>query len=56
MNNQKGLNWNQRMDEIRDLLKSIDQKLSHILEQNRIERTVYFKGDEFAYFDGDDDD
>lgn len=29
--------------EIRDLLKSIDRKLDHIVEQNRHERHVFYK-------------
>jgi len=29
--------------QMRDFLESIDQKTSHILEQNRIERQVFFR-------------
>jgi hypothetical protein len=29
--------------QMRDFLEEIDQKISHILEQNRIERQVFFR-------------
>lgn len=42
--------------EVRDLLKDIDQKLSHLIEQNRTERQMLFGRGEERWFGGDEDD
>jgi len=39
--------------EARELLKDISQKLSHLLEQNRFERDVFFRDDK-RHWNGDD--
>lgn len=40
--------------EIRELLKETNQKLSHLIEQNKVERDIFFRGDK-RYWNGDSD-
>ena len=42
--------------EIRDLLRDIDQKISHLIEQNRTERLMFFRGQKEKDFGTDEDD
>ena len=37
------VNCKSALFQMRDLLKDIDQKLSHLIEQNRMERHLFFK-------------
>lgn len=37
--------------EIRELLKETNQKLSHLIEQNRVERDLFFRNGK-QYWDG----
>ena len=41
--------------EIRDFLKSIDQKISHLIEQNRMEREMFFRSRREDFEEDEDD-
>ena len=44
------------LSEIRDLLRNMDRKMAHIIEQNRIERQIFFWNRGGNAFGGDEDD
>ena len=42
--------------EIRDFLQNIDQKISHLIEQNRVGKCMYRGSEEGNNFNGDEND